>query len=287
MKPGIYTMPDEKYFKIEAASNSGLKQIARSPAHYRYEQDHPKEPSPQMKAGSAGHCAVLEPDEFMNRYAVLPDNAPDKPTKPMLAAFAKGSKQPQKSLDRIQFWSQFEKMHTGKEIISNEVAAQYLHVGTLVRNHPELSIFFETGKAEQAIFANDPKTGVLCKCKPDYLTKVKQYKVMIELKSTEDARPEFFNRKAFNFGYFQGAAWYTDLMAWADLGAPDLYLMVVYEQEPPHGIKIYEMPPEAIEYGQRRYREALDIYAYCLETDTWPNYDTTIETLSLPGWVKD
>jgi hypothetical protein len=287
MKPGIYTMPDEEYFAHSAVSNSDLKKLARSPAHFKEYKAHPPEPSKAMEAGSALHCAILEPDDFMKRYAILPDTAPAKPTAAMLAAFEKGSKQQQASLDRIQFWSIFERESEGRIIISNEQAAEYLHIGGMVRTHPELSVFFDKGKAEQAVFGLDPVTKTLCKCKPDYLTKVNKYRVMLEVKSTEDARPDPFTRTSFNFGYYQAAAWYTSVMEWAGLGAPDLYLIVAFERSAPYGLKVYEVPPEAIEYGERRYREALDVYAYCLETDTWPNYDTTIETLSLPGWVKD
>jgi exodeoxyribonuclease VIII len=280
-------MPDEKYFADPAVSNSDLKKVARSPAHFKEYKQNPPEPTKAMAAGSAGHCAILEPEEFSNRYSILPDNAPAKPTDAMLKAFEKGSKQQQSSLDRIQFWSTFQRQSEGKLIISNEDAAKYLHIGGLIRNHPELSVFFESGLAERAIFAKDPVTGILCKCKPDYLTKVRDYKVMIEVKSTEDARPDAFTRTAYNFGYFQAAAWYTSLMDWAGLGAPDLYLIVVYERDPPHGIKIYEVPPEAMEFGERRYRQALDLYAYCKDMGEWPNYDTTVESLRLPNWAKD
>lgn len=287
MKPGIYEMADEEYFAHPAVSNSDLKKLARSPAHFKEYKENPPDPSPAMEAGSALHCAILEPNEFMNRYAVLPDNAPQKPTEAMLTAFGKGSKQKESSLERIEFWNKFETMNAGKIVLSNEKAAEYLHVGGLIRNHESLAAFFNNGKAEAAIFAKDPVTGIMCKCKPDYLAKVGQYKVMVEVKSTDDARPDLFMKTAWRFGYYQGAAWYSALMEWAGLGAPDLYIMVAFERDAPYGIQVYEIPEEAMEYGERRFREALDLYAHCLDTDEWPNYDTTIQPLQLPAWARD
>lgn len=283
MKPGIYEMSDEKYFAVPATSNSDLKKLGRSPAHYKEYKANPPEQTVAMAAGSALHCAILEPDEFMNRYTILPDNAPAKPT----AAMLKAANPSESSLERIQFWDQFEKMNQGKIILNNEKAAEYLHVGGLIRNHESLQAFFNNGKPEQAVFAKDPITGLDVKCKPDYLTVVGEYKILVEVKSTEDARPDAFKRTAFNFGYFQGAAFYSAIMDWAGLGAPDLYIMVAFERSAPYGIQVYELPEEALEYGERRYREALTLMAYCLETDTWPNYDTEIQPLQLPAWARD
>ena len=283
MKPGIYAMSDKDYFAAEAINNSGLKAMLVSPAHFKWQQDHPKEATKDMLAGSACHCAILEPDQFMSRYAVLPDNAPARPTPQMLAA----KKPSESSQQRIQFWQTFEAQNADKEILTNEQAAEFMHIGQTIRDHPELKRFFEAGKAEQAVFGIDPETELLCKCKPDYLTVVGKYKVMLEMKSTDDARPGPFQRKAMNFGYFQAAAFYPDVMEWAGLGAPDLYLIVAFERDPPYGVKIYEVPDEAKDYGRRQYRAALNLYKHCLDMGEWPNYDTTIEILELPRWARD
>ena len=283
MKPGIYNMSDEDYFADEAINNSGLKEVLRSPAHYKWKKDHPKEQTASMLGGKALHCAILEPDAFNERYAVLPEDAPAAPTKAMINA-----KNPSdSSVERVLFWEAFNIASEGKDILKADVAADCLHVAKMVRGHPELAAYFERGKAEHAIFAQDPVTGVMCKCKPDYLTKVGEYRVKIELKSADDARERFFTRSVMNYGYFQGAAFYTDIMDWSPLGPPDLYLMVVMEREAPYGIKIYEVTPSAIAYGRRQYRKALDLYAYCVTNGEWPNYDTEITPLNLPAWVKE
>lgn len=281
-QPGIHNITDEEYFADPAINNSGLKAVVRSPAHYQYQLRNPKEQTPAMLAGSAMHCAILEPAEFSRRYAVIPADAPAKPTSAMINA-----KNPsESSIDRVTYWESFEIASMGKDIITEAVSKDCFRISDAVRTHPELSAIFENGKAEQAIFAEDPVTGVMCKCKPDYLTQVSEYRIQVELKSADDARVGPFTRSVMNYGYFQGSAFYHDMMDWAGLDAPDLYLMVVIEREEPYGIKVYEVPEDCMDYGRRQYRQALDLYKHCLDMDEWPNYSTDIEVLQLPAWAR-
>ncbi len=280
MNSGIVHISDEEYFADPAISNSDLKLLRQSAAHFRYAKDNPKDPTDAMLAGSSLHIAVLQPDLFMDKHGIVPANAPPRPTKPQLA-----SKNPTDlALDRISFWEQFDLVNEGKLIITDDQAGEYLHIGSMIRQHPELSVYFDRGVAEGVVFATDPICGVRVKCKPDWLTKVKDFRVCLELKSTKDARKKSFTRDATNFGYFTAGSFYQDVMEWG-LARPDLYLIVAFEKEPPYGIKIYEIPEDDIDRGRDEYGEALALYAHCKDTDTWPNYDTTIETLNRPSWA--
>ena len=282
MKPGIYQMTDEEYFAVEAASNSGLSTMLRSPAHWVTEQAAEKEETQLMTDGKSYHCAILEPELFMEKHAVLPEDAPKRPTKAQINA----KKPTDEAVFRMNWWQTWDEASGNKIDVTKEKAAEFLEVGCMVRQHPELSIFFDNGVSERAVFANDPVTGMLCKCKPDYMSKLKEFKIVLEFKSTEDARKEAFRRIAHRFQYYKAAAFYQDVMEWS-IGRPDLYLFVVFERDPPYGIKVYEVPPADLARGQRQYREALDLLAHCKETDTWPAYDTTIETLEYPTWDKE
>ena len=84
IEPGIYDMPDSQYFDFPAFSNSDLKLIGRSPAHYwaakRDPNREPEKDTPAKRAGRALHCAILEPTDFNNRYIKAPEDAPRRPT---------------------------------------------------------------------------------------------------------------------------------------------------------------------------------------------------------------
>ena len=43
----------------------------------------------------------------------------------------------------------------------------------------------------------------------------------------------------------------------------------------------------AVEEGRRANREAIDLYARCMETGVWPGYSDDIVTIGLPAWVGE
>ena len=49
---------------------SRLRNIARSPLHYKYALTVQRADTPTLKLGRAVHCAVLEPQQYAARYAV-------------------------------------------------------------------------------------------------------------------------------------------------------------------------------------------------------------------------
>src|SRR5256885_6932517 len=62
-------MPADEYLAIEATSISRLKELRRSPLHYRHALEHPKETVP-LRLGTAAHCATLEPERFGRQFAI-------------------------------------------------------------------------------------------------------------------------------------------------------------------------------------------------------------------------
>jgi hypothetical protein len=162
-----------------------------------------------------------------------------------------------------------------------------------------LKAFLANGQFEQSVFARDPETGVMCKTRPDWLTKMVtregEYTVMLDLKSTKDARPSAFGKSAYELGYFRAAAYYCDIHAWAtkpagaenDYRSIDSFLLVAFERDPPYAMKLYEIGPDELARGRVQYREALNIYAECLKNYEWPAYETTIEQLQFPAWAKE
>ena len=65
----VANMPADVYHRHRSVSNTGLKLMMRSPAHYRYQER--KESTRAMVLGSALHMACLEPDIFYDAYRLL------------------------------------------------------------------------------------------------------------------------------------------------------------------------------------------------------------------------
>lgn len=280
--PGL---TNEQYHAAPGVSNSGLGLIERSPAHYfaRY-LDPSREPevqTPAMRAGSALHTAILEPDDFMARYAVEPLDVPRRPSVTQLNA-----KNPSAAtVAAINFWQEFDAFNAGREIITRDDYDTFMRCAEAVRSHPAVSFLFGTGVAEQSVFARDPETGVLVKSRPDYLAKVDAASVYLDIKSTDDARPDMFGKSCHNYGYNRQVALGQDVLEWAGLPRPDATFLIAFERTRPFGVIVYEPDAEFMDKGRSRYRRPLDIYASCLAADNWPCYPQTVTPLSLPRWA--
>jgi exodeoxyribonuclease VIII len=73
MKAGIYSgIPNADYHHGPGISKSGLDLISRSPLHYKavLDAENDNEPTPAQAIGTALHCAVLEPDVFVQEYCL-------------------------------------------------------------------------------------------------------------------------------------------------------------------------------------------------------------------------
>ena len=60
---------DFSTYRAAAGVNvSSLKELARSPLHYRYAKDNPNPTTSAMSLGTAAHCATLEPERFAAEF---------------------------------------------------------------------------------------------------------------------------------------------------------------------------------------------------------------------------
>jgi Phage tail sheath protein FI len=285
LPPGCYPgMPEEHYRAAHAVANSDLKYIQRSPAHFyaaRLDPDREPEVDTAVKVlGRALHCAILEPHTFDQRFYCVDPDAPRD------ARHHRNAKAPSaETLASIRWWDDFTARNDGKQLVDRSASDKLRKVGARVRQHPELQAYLRTGTAEDSIFAVHPEFNLPVKIRTDWRTQIDGLRVVIDVKSCEDARPEAFARDAWKYGYFQGAAWYCDVHEWAGLGHVDLYLLLALEKAGP-GIKIYEVQEDVLEIGREQHRKAMALYAHCKAVGEWPSYSTDIEPLVPPSWAK-
>jgi exodeoxyribonuclease VIII len=269
MKPGIYAdIPNATYHAGPGISKSGLDLVARSPLHYwnRYlnPDREPVEPTPAMQLGTAIHTAVLEPDRFADEYAIAPKV--DRRTK-----------------DGKSTWEAFqtECLIQKRTPISADDYAVCAAISRQLHHHPAAAVLFKAGIAEQSVFWNDPDTGVLCKCRPDWLLTG----AMVDVKSTRDASRDAFARSVVNYDYHVQAAWYLDGIAQATGEALGAFIFAAYETDAPYAVAFYHADADMIALGRQEYRRRLRIYADALAANRWPGYPAELSPLSLPTWV--
>lgn len=268
--PGvIHGMDINDYHAIaDAISKTGLDRIRRSPAHYYALTLDPKRPPDKERAGQLegqlAHCAILEPDEFLKRYAIGPDVS--RATKA---------------------WKEFEaSLPPGTTGIKADQYAAAIHQQVSVRSLPDVAEALATGWPEVSAFWTDPETGVMCRCRPDWVHPVDDDSViLLDLKTYSDASPADFARQVARKRYHVQAAYYSDGYAAASGKTVLAFIFVCVESEWPYAASATVLDDLSIEQGRTEYREDLRAYAECLRTGKWPGYGAGIHTISLPNWA--
>ena len=129
------------------------------------------------------------------------------------------------------------------------------------------------------MFWEDEETGLQCKCRPD----IWAGKVIVDLKTTEDASPEGFSRSIQTYGYGIQAAHY---LAGAGSGSgADAFIFVAVEKKAPYAVAVYELDPLSLEICETKRRALLEYWANCREADMYPAYSDECQLISLPAWA--
>lgn len=265
-RAGKQTLTNAEYHADLAVSKSHLDLVARSPRHYwhRYLNPEavPSEPTPAMVLGTVVHASVLEPDLFAAEYVVAP--VCDRRTKVGKEA-----------------WEQFQAGAKGKTVITAEQGALAAAMHQAVHAHPAASLVLSRpGVCEGSYFWVDEATGERCKIRPDWHSECRR--LIVDLKTTEDASPAGFQRSIQKYRYHVQSAWYLRGLAEAEQ-----FVFIAVEKEPPYLVGVYVATPEMIAAGNRVADRNLSTLAECRAANFWPGYSDQIEPIDLPRWSDD
>jgi hypothetical protein len=109
-------------------------------------------------------------------------------------------------------------------------------------------------------------------------------KIIVDLKSTNDASYQQFNRDIFKFGYHVSAAWYR-WGAQQITGADYAFVIAAVEKSPPYGINCFNISGMAIRKAWEKISNVLGDLADCVQDDKWPNYQPILYDPDVPSWV--
>lgn len=256
----IANMPNSVYHSTpEGISSSGLKQMLRSPAHYKFQASTP--PTRAMEIGTAIHTALMEPDRFAHEYVLLRD-VKDR---------------------RASEYKQAVKVHGSENVLVSSEADNVAGMQETVLANPAMSERLQAeGWRELSLFVRDPETGVLIRVRYDLLS---VSGIAVDVKKCQDARPEEFSKAIFNYAYDLQAALYSDAFEWATGKPIGAFEFAAIEEKMPHGHKLYQPCETTLQEGRAKYREALNLFAQCETANDWPSLQCDgPEIISLPSW---
>lgn len=267
LAPGLYrNIAAEVYHQrvLGLVSKSALDEADRSLAHYKaWVEGTEREPTPALLFGQALHMAVLETEKFLQTYAVLPNFGDGRTTA------AKEKK------------ARWLAENGGKKPLTQEDAEAIQGIYRSIQSHQLAGKMIRDGMSEVTLRWRDEETGIECKGRADYY--VDKLDAAFDIKTTEDARAEFFARSMALYRYHVQHAFYAD--GFRSIGQPlQNFVFIAAEKRPPYAVALYTLSDKHVAIGERAMRRNLRSIRDAIEADSYKGYSEGIETIELPGW---
>ena len=256
-------MSNADYHALPSVSKSGLDLIRKAPALYQWRRENPIEPTPAMRMGTLVHTAILEPHDLDN----------------LIVAPQVDRRTTQGKAD----WAAFLIEAKGKQIVTEEELDNLGGISRAVWAHPAASkALGMLDKVESSIFWTDNETGTECRCRPDGIL---TNGVIIDVKTTKDARPDEFAKSIANYRYHVQAAFYSDGYRAIFGEPPKGFVFIAVETEPPFLTAVYVASATMILRGRADYEADLRTYSKCVESGIWPGLPSSAIEIELPKWA--
>lgn len=261
----ILGMPEEEYHSHPALSASGMKNLLRSPKHFRAARSLNKAKA-EFDIGHAVHARVLGIGAPMVEI----------PASKLSADGGIRSNDAKAWVDAARA--------EGQVPLKPLVFAAVKRGSEAVLANPKARALLETpGYTEVSLFAEDEQTGVKLRGRIDRLADS-----LIDLKTTTDVRPQKLRAAVTDFHYDLSAAVYRELVRLVIGEDPGPMHLIFVEKEAPHEVRVVRLShPDWVEGGSRKMRAAIDLYARCVEVGHWPGADDDegpITELEPPAW---
>lgn len=263
--PRIYPgLSFAEYRAIDAVNASLLWTLkTRSPAHAKWEKEHPSPDTPALILGRAIHSKLLEPTTWDKYYAVRP-------------VCDGRTREGRVILDR------FRQEAGDRDQLKTDDYETVCQVERSVRGQQCRELIC-SGRAEVVIVWVDAKTGLLCKARLDYERGDGITHYIPDVKSTQNASRDSFERDIAAYGYYMQAAYYC--WGWKVLTNEDsVWTWLAVEKDAPWIAKVWEPKKKTMKAGRLACRAALDTYAECVKTGTWPAYGGP-EMIEMREWA--
>lgn len=266
-KPMFIQMDEGTYFAGPGIGSSALKTADISMEHFyvRHVLACESKETQAMKIGRLCHLAILEGPRFRERFRVK-------------------AKVDGRTKEGKAYLADFEASLQPEDIVVSEKECDMIvgMVEALLR-HPMASWLLSEGSPELAGYCVDEETGLLLKMKADFMRKDG---IIIDYKTTIDAKPDAWEHQARRLGYHIQAAHYRNI-ANVIMNTPleNSFAFIAQEKEPPYAVYVHEVHQVTMECGQKKVRRLLNQIANCYKKNEWPGYPIEANAWILPDWA--
>lgn len=282
--PGVYrNIPDIDYHAWDACSASRLKDLAQSPEHCRWFRDHPKEPTPTMRLGTALHAALLEPKRFREQY---PEPQPCGATVHTTGKLCEAKSAVPRYLDGELVW-RCGRHQTGTEpaddiqVLTATDRETLDHMTAHVAAHATASKLLDlAGEREMSVVFE--LEGVQLRSRIDLYA---AGKFLADVKTTREPIGEAFGRQVLNLDYLVQLACYREALRAHDMPVEHVTVLAV-GNVPPYAVRVYQINEARLEVGRVRLLHLLADYAAREQSGDWTGDGGTVSDLELPAWAE-
>lgn len=256
-------------------SKSKLDLISRSWRHYEQRLIDEDKTTPALEFGLALHDIILLPAEFEKKYAQMID----------IPKFDKRTKKGKFDHEQwtLETLNPFVVENQGKTFLSKDVMSALRSVKVALDEQPYARAIFSSGHPEVTYFWVDKKTGILCKCRTDWVNK--DMGMIFDLKTTVDASMNAFRKSIANYKYDVQGGYYLDGVNQAlDTNIFETFVFGAVEKEPPYELALYNLDEASLDVGRVLYQRSLARARRVMEGEH-KGYPIEVQTINLPAWA--
>lgn len=286
-EPGLYDLDMATYHSDccegPSISSSGLRQIMEDgpAAYWRNSPLNPDRVAQPVKThfsiGTAAHTYLLEPQKLLAEIAVYPAD--------ILAKNGAASTTAAKS-----FFA--DAMEEGKKVVLKPEEWDMISaMRDALANHPHARRALIAGRTESSMIWKDKATGVWIKARPDFMPKESgQY--ITDFKTAESLN--MWNKRAVADGRLDIQA---ALQIWGAHAVCEIeplgVMYIVQSKQPGHDVAMLpftlrdEKTRAVIDAARLDLRRAIEAFATCWETKSWPTGWEIPREIRMPGWRQN
>lgn len=279
---GLHVISDGHYHADPAVGPSLSSSIAKvllaeSPLHAWHAhprlnpQWQPEQPTAGMDFGTAVHLLVLTRDGGQQITVVEAD---DWRTKAAKAERAEAWNDGRPALLAKDF---FRATDVARAVSTAISASELANILTPAAGESEITAIWRDERWE----VPEP---VLCRAKFDWIAN--DHRLVVDLKTTaRTAAPGAVIATILQQGYDMQAAFYRRGIKVLK-GELPVYVLLFVETEPPYGVSFIGFKPEWLAFGEHKAVRAMQAWANCLKTNTWPGYPNRVCWVDAPPWAE-
>ena len=228
----VHNLHFEEYQQISALNQSTLKKwFSATPKlndGYKNLQ--------AMQFGSAGHCLLLEPEQFPELYVRAPD----------------GLRQRGKTGKKR--WAEFAEQNPGKIVLQANEWERLQNILKIFNVHPQIQKIWKNGKSEVSMFWHDSEFSLDCKARLDWFDA--DQGIIVDLKFTNNIGKANSQKPIQDF-YAVQATWYIRAVEQLTSAVAEFHFVFI-EKYAPHLIRVVSVSNDDLELGKQKIESAIN-----------------------------